>query len=59
MRVPFSWWTWGELIVVVFHDGTAKIESKCSPKIQLMDWGKNQGNINLVAWAITHPIESA
>lgn len=49
IRTGFTWWTWGELITIE-HSGTqVVITSRCSPNVQLFDWGKNQGNVNMLS----------
>ena len=53
IRTGFTWWTWGELITISQTGSETKIESRCSPNVQLFDWGKNQGNVNMFKYVLS------
>ena len=41
----FSMSSWGEEVIVKIDNGVATIKSECTGS-QIMDWGKNKGNVN-------------
>ena len=52
MRTGFTWWTWGELITVSVRGEEITIESRCSPNLKLLDWGKNRRNVNRLKYIL-------
>jgi hypothetical protein len=44
--VPMSLLSWGEEITIRLYQDCFSIESKCAMPLTLIDWGKNQKNID-------------
>jgi len=45
-RIASGFWSWGEDIdATIYNDGIVLVESSCVTKTQILDWGKNDRNI--------------
>jgi len=47
----FSMSSWGEEVIVKIDNGVATIKSECTGS-QIMDWGKNKGNVNELIYVL-------
>ena len=59
LRVGVNWRSWGERITVESAPKSIRIVSECSFPLQIIDWGKNFQNVELVRTeilAITSPL---
>jgi hypothetical protein len=57
LSVPFSLWSFGENVDIVFDgDETMELTSTCRWPFQVQDWGKNKTNIDrLLASFVARP----
>ena len=47
-KVPLTMRSWGERVRVTIEEGSIRIESWCSFPTQVIDWGKNRQNVDLI-----------
>jgi hypothetical protein len=51
-RTKPSWRSWGEIVTLQFHNGTAAIKSECSFPSQVVDYGRNRMNVRSLVDAL-------
>jgi hypothetical protein len=47
-KVPLTMRSWGERVRITIEEGSIRIESWCSFPTQVIDWGKNRQNVDLI-----------
>ena len=47
-NVPLTMRSWGERVRITIEEGSIRIESWCSFPAQVVDWGKNRQNVDLI-----------
>jgi hypothetical protein len=56
--VKIGWLSWGENIMIDFsHPGWLQITSRCAFPLQLVDWGKNNKNIDNLLGQLPFPFQ--
>ena len=52
LKVRVNWLSWGERVTVQAEPRSIRIVSECSFPLQVIDWGKNRENVEIVRSAI-------
>ena len=56
LRVGVGWLSWGEDVTLTVENASIHIISKCVVPTQIIDWGKNRKNVELVATTVHRAI---
>ena len=58
-KVPLTMRSWGERVRITIEEGSIRIESWCSFPTQVIDWGKNRQNVDLIRLQVKRIVSSS
>ncbi len=58
IRFGVNWLTWGERITITSGHNSIRVVSECVFPLQMIDWGKNRRNVDLVRSSLTASLAS-
>jgi hypothetical protein len=58
-NVPLTMRSWGERVRITIEEGSIRIESWCSFPAQVVDWGKNRQNVDLIRLQVKRIVSSS
>lgn len=58
-NVPLTMRSWGERVRITIEEGSIRIESWCSFPTQVIDWGKNRQNVDLIRLQVKRIVSSS
>ena len=56
LRYGMNWSSWGERITITPEHGSIRVVSECTFPLQVIDWGKNRKNVELVRSCLAQAI---
>ncbi|MHC4138078.1 MAG: hypothetical protein ACYS0K_24325 [Planctomycetota bacterium] len=56
--VGINWRSWGEFVTIEPEPGSIRVRSRCSFPLQIVDWGKNEWNVDLVRECLKRACDS-